>query len=139
VRQRRKALRRIPATGRLALPISRIVIYSADFREPYRSNSVFVAVLKPASQFLGPLNFSPKSSPSHISGDRLRDFTADRRLFLLTGMALVVGTAGAAAAWALMHLIYLATNLAYYGRVSAAPVSIAGNMLGLWSVLVPVA
>ena len=53
-------------------------------------------------------------------------------------MALVVGTAGALAAWALMHLIYLATNLAYYGRISAAPVSIAGNTLGAWSVLVPV-
>lgn len=54
-------------------------------------------------------------------------------------MALVVGTAGAGAAWALLHLIYLATNLAYYGRFSAAPASIAGNHLGVWSVLVPVA
>jgi chloride channel protein, CIC family len=85
-----------------------------------------------------PSNFA--SNPNHPQpvGDRLRDFTADRRLLLLTAMALVVGTAGAAAAWALLHLINLATNLAYYGRISAAPVSIAGNTLGLWSAMVPV-
>ena len=71
--------------------------------------------------------------------DRLRDFTADHRLVLLAAMALVVGTAGAVAAWVLLHLIYFATNIAYYGRLSGAPVSIAGNHLGGWAVLVPVA
>jgi CIC family chloride channel protein len=70
--------------------------------------------------------------------DRLRDFSADRRLLLLVAMALVVGTAGAAAAWALLHLINLATNLAYYGRISAAPTSIIGNPLGYFAALVPV-
>jgi H+/Cl- antiporter ClcA len=71
--------------------------------------------------------------------DTLRDFSADRRLLILAAMALVVGSAGAGAAWALTRLIALATNLAYYGRWSAAPVSITGNHLGLWAVLVPVA
>src|ERR1700754_111204 len=71
--------------------------------------------------------------------DTLRDFSADRRLLILAAMALVVGSAGAGAAWALTRLIALATNLAYYGRWSADPVSIAGNSLGLWPVLVPVA
>ena len=70
--------------------------------------------------------------------DRLRDFSADRRLLLLVAMALVVGTAGAAAAWVLLHLINLATNLAYYGRISAAPTSIIGNPLGYFAALVPV-
>jgi hypothetical protein len=64
--------------------------------------------------------------------DTLRDFSADRRLLILAAMALVVGSAGACAAWTLTRLIALATNLAYYGRWSAAPVSIAGNHLGLW-------
>ncbi|HUN52760.1 MAG TPA: chloride channel protein [Candidatus Sulfotelmatobacter sp.] len=73
------------------------------------------------------------------AGDRLRDFSTDRRILLLGAMALVVGTAGAVAAWALLHLIYLATNIAYYGRFSAAPVSIIGNGLGVASVLVPIA
>lgn len=35
----------------------------------------------------------------------LRDFTADRRVLILAAMALVVGTAGAGAAWALSRLI----------------------------------
>lgn len=86
---------------------------------------------------------SVPSTPSYAAGqhsaeDRLRDFTADPRVLLLVAMALVVGTAGAAAAWALLHLINLATNLAYFGRFSAAPTTIAGNPLGVWSVLVPV-
>jgi CIC family chloride channel protein len=71
--------------------------------------------------------------------DTLRDFSADRRLLILAAMALAIGSAGAGAAWALTRLIALASNLAYYGRFSAAPVSIAGNHLGYWAVLVPVA
>lgn len=86
-----------------------------------------------------PSNFASKPKRPHVAGDRLRDFTADPRLLLLASMALVVGTAGAAAAWALLHLINLATNLAYCGRLSAAPAPIAGNALGAWSALVPVA
>jgi H+/Cl- antiporter ClcA len=86
-----------------------------------------------------PSNFASNPKRAHAPGDRLRDFTADRRLLLLAAMALMVGTAGAAAAWALLHLINLATNLAYYGRLSAAPTSIADNALGIWSALVPVA
>ncbi len=54
-------------------------------------------------------------------------------------MALVVGTAGALAAWALLHLIYLTINLAYHGRVSVAPADAGGALLGPWSVLVPMA
>ncbi len=71
--------------------------------------------------------------------DKLRDFTADGRLLLLAAMALMVGTAGAGAAWTLSHLINLATNLAYYGRLDAESASIVGNQLGLASMLIPVA
>ncbi|MGC1460452.1 MAG: chloride channel protein [Steroidobacteraceae bacterium] len=78
-----------------------------------------------------------KSGPA--ATDRLRDFSADRRLLLLAAMAPMVGTAGAAAAWALLHLINLATNLAYHGHFSVARASIAGNTLGPWAVLIPVA
>jgi H+/Cl- antiporter ClcA/CBS domain-containing protein len=70
--------------------------------------------------------------------DQLRDFTTDRRLVPLMAMALVIGTAGAVAAWALLHLIFVATNLAYFGRLSSAPVSPA-NTLGWASALIPVA
>jgi H+/Cl- antiporter ClcA/CBS domain-containing protein len=69
--------------------------------------------------------------------DNLRDFTTDRRLLVLAVMALFVGTGGAFAAWVLTRLIALCTNLAYFGRFSFTTVSIAGNHLGWWSVLVP--
>ncbi len=71
--------------------------------------------------------------------DTLRDFTADWRLLILMAMALVVGSGGAGAAWALLHLINLATNIAYHGRFSAAPASIDGNTLGWFAIFVPIA
>jgi CBS domain-containing protein len=39
-----------------------------------------------------------------LAPTRPLDFIPDHRLFILVAMALVVGTAGAAAAWALVHL-----------------------------------
>ena len=69
----------------------------------------------------------------------LRDFTADRRVLILAALAIVVGSAGAGAAWALARLINLVTNLAYFGTLSAAPSNIADNTLGLAAALIPVA
>jgi chloride channel protein, CIC family len=69
----------------------------------------------------------------------LRDFTADRRVLSLAALAIVVGSAGAGAAWALSRLINLVTNLAYLGTLSAAPSNIADNTLGLAAALIPVA
>jgi H+/Cl- antiporter ClcA len=77
--------------------------------------------------------------PSIIPSDELRDFSADRRLLLLAAMALVVGTAGAGTAWFLLHLIAIATNLAYFGRLSAAPAAIVDSPFGMWAALVPAA
>lgn len=56
----------------------------------------------------------------------------------MAAMALVVGSVGAGAAWILLHLINLVTNLAYYGRLSTASVSI-DHPLGFASVFVPMA
>ena len=80
---------------------------------------------------------SPAETAQRAVEDRLRDFSTDRRLFLLMAMAVVVGCAGAAAAWVLLHLISLATNIAYYGRFSAAAASPPGHGLGWWSVAIP--
>ena len=91
---------------------------------------------------------TPSGRPTHrrsaghsrtTAVDRLRDFTTDRRLLILVAMALVVGTVGATAAWTLLHLIYLATNLAYHGTFTDAPAIISDTMLGPISVLIPVA
>ena len=59
-------------------------------------------------------------------------------MFLLSGLAVGVGAAGAAIAAALIYLIGLMTNIFYYGRLSFTFVSPAGNQLGYLSVGVPV-
>ena len=46
------------------------------------------------------------------------DFTTDKRVLLLMGMAVIIGTGGALAAWLLADLISLVTNLVWFGRVS---------------------
>ncbi|MDE2515041.1 MAG: chloride channel protein, partial [Rhodospirillales bacterium] len=79
------------------------------------------------------------SAPHAAQDDRLRDFTADRRILMLMAMALVVGTAGAFAALVLLRLIALATNLAYHGTFSFAPDGPAGSYLGLAAAGLPVA
>ena len=69
--------------------------------------------------------------------DRLRDFTTDARLLILTPMAAVVGALGALVAYALVWLIGAITNLAYYHRLDSTMVSPAGHTLGAWAVLIP--
>jgi chloride channel protein, CIC family len=54
-------------------------------------------------------------------------------------MAAVVGVISAFVAVVLVWLIGSLTNLFYYHRLSSALVSPAGNQLGVWAVLVPVA
>ncbi len=71
--------------------------------------------------------------------DRLRDFTTDSRMPALTAMAAVTGAMGAGAAWALLKLIALLTNLFYFQRLSADSISLAVDHLPLWTVLIPVA
>src|SRR5579864_4645891 len=71
--------------------------------------------------------------------DDLADFSTDRRVLVLSGMAVAIGVAAALVADALVWLIAVITNLAYYQRFSSHFVSPAGNRLGAWAVLVPVA
>lgn len=87
------------------------------------------------------INSSPPHSLADRVGtpDRLRDFDVDRRLLLLSAMAVVVGLAGVASAWALLHLINLATNIAYYGRLSAGPADPTLTTFGPATVLIPIA
>ena len=68
-----------------------------------------------------------KSRPS-----ALRDFTVDRRVWLLTGVALVIGTGAAALAVLLLRAIALSTNLFYYHRFSFTLVGPAGSTLNHW-------
>ncbi|WMD23675.1 chloride channel protein [Achromobacter seleniivolatilans] len=55
------------------------------------------------------------------------------------GLAIPVGLASVAAAWALLRLIALCTNLAYHGQFSFADMPITDGQLGWASVAIPVA
>lgn len=70
--------------------------------------------------------------------DNLRDYTADSRLLVTGTMALLIGILSGGVAWVLLRLIALVTNLAYFHRLSAAPVIISDHHLGLWAIAVPV-
>jgi H+/Cl- antiporter ClcA len=69
----------------------------------------------------------------------LRDFTVNRRVWLLSGVALFIGIGAAALAVLLLRAIALMTNLFYYHRLSLAMVRPAGSPLSPWIMpLVPV-
>jgi chloride channel protein, CIC family len=71
--------------------------------------------------------------------EKLGDFTTTPRVLPIAGLAMVIGVIAAYVALGLLRLIGLFTNLFYYQRVSGTLVSPAGNHLGWWAVLVPVA
>lgn len=70
--------------------------------------------------------------------DNLRDYTADSRMILMSGLAVIVGAAGAMLSWALLRLIFLATNIFYYHRLSAQFADPGFNQLGWKAVFLPV-
>ncbi|HZQ08704.1 MAG TPA: chloride channel protein, partial [Anaerolineae bacterium] len=75
---------------------------------------------------------------SEKKGDRLADFTTDRRVLVISLMALVVGVVSTAVAWVLVQLIALITNVAFYQRLSTEFISPANNQLGIFVIFVPV-
>jgi chloride channel protein, CIC family len=74
-----------------------------------------------------------KSEPS-----ALRDFTVDRRVWLLSTVSIIIGACATGLAVLLLRLIALSTNLFYYHRLSATTISPAGSPLGHWMVIVPI-
>jgi chloride channel protein, CIC family len=66
----------------------------------------------------------------------LRDFTVDQRVWMLSGVALVIGTGAAFLAVLLLRAIAVATNIFYYHRLSLAMVGPAGSPLPRWLMLV---
>jgi CIC family chloride channel protein len=68
----------------------------------------------------------------------LGDFTTNPRVLLIAGIAVIVASAGVLAGVALLQLIKLATNIAYFGRISLTEVRLQDSPLGLWAVGVPV-
>ena len=76
----------------------------------------------------------PTSSPAAAA---LADFSTDRRVLLLSLLALPIGAIGAVVAKFLIWLIAIITNAAFFLRLSSAPVTPESNHLGLWVILVP--
>lgn len=73
-----------------------------------------------------------------VSRAHLRDFNAGPRMVMLSGLSVLLGFAGAVLAWTLLHLIYGATNLFYFQRLSWSFASPAQNQMHWMAVLVPV-
>ncbi|SFM20631.1 chloride channel protein [Methylobacterium pseudosasicola] len=68
----------------------------------------------------------------------LGDFSADRRVLMLAGLAVITGTAASGTAWILLALIGLVTNAVWYGRFDTALTSLAGAAPGPWMIAIPV-
>ena len=69
--------------------------------------------------------------------DRLADFTRDKRIIVLSVMALLVGAMSAVVAYALVWLIAVITNISFYQTWSAVFRSPDRNHLGYLVVIVP--
>jgi chloride channel protein, CIC family len=70
--------------------------------------------------------------------DRLADFTRDRRILLLSLMAIVVGVLSAITAKALVWLIAVFTNLTFFQRFSSDFISPTNHHLGIFVIFAPV-
>ncbi|MCJ2140563.1 chloride channel protein [Methylobacterium sp. E-066] len=68
----------------------------------------------------------------------LGDFSADRRVLMLAGLAVITGTAASGTAWILLALIGLVTNAVWYGHFDTALTSLAGAAPGPRMVAIPV-
>jgi CIC family chloride channel protein len=73
------------------------------------------------------------------NSERLGDFTTTARVIPISVLAIGIGLVSTFVAWALLRLIAFFTNAFYYGRGSTSLVSPAGNHLGWFAVLIPVA
>jgi H+/Cl- antiporter ClcA len=79
------------------------------------------------------------AAPMAVAENELADFSTNRRVLLLSALAVVIGVISAFVADGLIWLIAVITNLAFYQQLSSAPAVPQGNHLGLWVILVPVA
>lgn len=75
---------------------------------------------------------------NHKHGVQLRDFSIDRRVWLLSILAVLIGGGAALLAVFLLAAIHLATQIFYYHRLSLVEVTPAGSTLGPLMPLVPV-
>ncbi len=94
-------------------------------------NFSLAAVWRKITRILGNLG-------NHEELGKLGDFTTDARVVLISLMAIGIGVISAFVALALLRLIGLFTNLAFFGRWSTTLVSPVGNNLGIFEIFIPV-
>lgn len=70
--------------------------------------------------------------------DRLADFTRDKRILIISLMAIVIGALSAVVAKILVWLIAVITNLVFYQKYSSEFQSPANHRLGAFVILVPI-
>ena len=80
----------------------------------------------------------PSSAPGAHRHTELGDFRTDRRVLMLCALAVPIGAIGGVVAKALLWLIALITNVAFFARFSAAPVTPQDSHIGWWTVFIPV-
>ncbi len=76
---------------------------------------------------------TPTAPAAHLA-----DFRTDRRVLVLSALAVPIGAIGAVVAKALLWLIAAITNAAFFLRLSAAPADPQFHALGAWVIVVPV-
>lgn len=67
-----------------------------------------------------------------------RDFSSDQRIFYLSIIAVLIGCMATVAAFCLLNLIHLFTNIFFFHTLSFAERSPAHHALGLWVIALPV-
>jgi H+/Cl- antiporter ClcA/predicted transcriptional regulator len=67
----------------------------------------------------------------------LGDFRADRRLLILSAMALVVGSGGVLAAWLLVKAIAIVSNVVWFGSFATEAIPLAKAARSPWMVVAP--
>ena len=85
-----------------------------------------------------PIGVSPDRGVSVMAEQPLGDFTATRRIVMLSAIAVVLGGISAFLALILLRMIAFFTNLFFYGRISTSAASPADNNLGAFVILIPV-
>ncbi len=73
------------------------------------------------------------------SAEALGDFTTTLRIVPISVLAIVIGFIATFIAWVLLRLIGFFTNAFYFHRLGTILVSPAGNRLGWWALLIPIA
>ena len=84
----------------------------------------------PVAPSLGPALLEARVPPERA--------LVDRRVVFISALAVLIALASGVVAQVLTRLIAFFTNLSFFGRLSAAPVSPADNHLGPWVLLVPI-